>query len=87
VIGVSVLPADPDNSLVAVLSVIPLFAPLLMPMRLAMGGVPVTEVVLALMLTVVLIVGLVRLAGRVYASAVMHTGGRVRVLEALRVSS
>ncbi|HEY3467118.1 MAG TPA: ABC transporter permease, partial [Amycolatopsis sp.] len=35
VIGISVLPSDPGNTFVEVLSVIPVFSPTLMPMRLA----------------------------------------------------
>ena len=38
VIGISVLPADPGSGFVEMLSVIPVFAPTLMPMRLAIGG-------------------------------------------------
>ncbi|MGH3692987.1 MAG: ABC transporter permease [Pseudonocardiaceae bacterium] len=37
-LGVSILPAQPDSSLIEVLSLIPLFAPILMPMRLTFGG-------------------------------------------------
>src|SRR2546428_775797 len=39
VLGISILPSNPGSRLVEVLSVIPMFAPTLMPMRLAMGGV------------------------------------------------
>ena len=83
VVGVSVLPTDPDNGFVALLSVIPLFAPMLMPMRLAIGGVPAVEVVVALVLTVALILLLVRLTGRIYSNAVRRTGARITVRDAL----
>jgi len=84
VIGVSVLPSDPGNGFVALLSVIPLFAPMLMPMRLAIGGVPAVEVVVALVLTVALVLLLVRLTGRIYSNAVRRTGARITVRDALR---
>lgn len=84
VVGISVLPSEPDNTLVEVLSVIPVFAPTLMPMRLAMGGVPVWETVLSVGLVVVLIPVLVWLAGRIYANAVMRSGARVKLTDALR---
>jgi ABC-2 type transport system permease protein len=84
VIGISVLPSEPDNTLAAVLSVIPVFAPTLMPMRLAMGGVPVWEAALSVGLAVALIPALVWLAGRIYANAVMRSGGRVKLTDALR---
>ena len=84
VIGISVLPSDPDNKLAEVLSVIPVFAPTLMPMRLAMGGVPVWEAVLSVVLVVALIPALVWLAGKIYANAVMRSGARVKLTDALR---
>ncbi|GAB1515326.1 ABC transporter permease [Actinophytocola sp. KF-1] len=84
VIGISVLPSEPDNTLAEVLSVIPVFAPTLMPMRLAMGGVPVWEAVVSVGLVVVLIPLLVWLAGRIYANAVMRSGGKVKLRDAMR---
>jgi ABC-2 type transport system permease protein len=84
VIGISVLPAEPDNTLAEVLSVIPVFAPTLMPMRLAMGGVPAWEAILSVGLAVALIPVLVWLAGRIYANAVMRSGARVKLKDALR---
>ncbi len=83
VVGISVLPSDPSNTLVEVLSVIPLFAPTLMPMRLAMGGVPGWEAALALVLALVLIPLLAALAGRMYRNAVIHIGARVSLRKAL----
>ena len=84
VIGISVLPSEPDNTLAEVLSIIPVFAPTLMPMRLAMGGVPVWEAVLSVGLVVAMIPVLVWLAGRIYANAVMRSGARVKLTDALR---
>jgi ABC-2 type transport system permease protein len=84
IVGISVLPTDPDNKMAEVLSVIPVFAPTLMPMRLAMGGVPVWEAVLSVGLVVAMIPVLVWLAGRIYANAVMRSGARVKLTDALR---
>ncbi|HEX2130053.1 MAG TPA: ABC transporter permease [Actinophytocola sp.] len=86
VMGISVLPADPDNTLVGVLSIIPVFAPTLMPMRLAMGGVPWWEAALSVGLVVLVIPVLVWLAGRIYANAVMRSGARVKLKDALRAA-
>jgi ABC-2 type transport system permease protein len=83
VVGISVLPSDPSNSFAEVLSVIPVFAPTLMPMRLAMGGVPVWEAVLSVGLVVLLIPGLIWLAARIYRNAVMRTGAKVKLRDAL----
>ncbi|MGH3769470.1 MAG: ABC transporter permease [Pseudonocardiaceae bacterium] len=86
VLGVSTLPAQPDSSLIEVLSLIPLFAPTLMPMRLAFGGVPVWQAGLSVALVVLMIPALVWLSGRVYRNAVLRTGARVRLRDALRAS-
>ncbi|WP_329058237.1 ABC transporter permease [Amycolatopsis sp. NBC_01480] len=83
VVGISVLPSDPSNSFAEVLSVIPVFAPTLMPMRLAMGGVPVWEAVLSVGLVVLLIPALIWLAARIYRNAVMRTGAKVKLRDAL----
>lgn len=82
--GVFILPADPDNGFVAALSFVPLFAPILMPMRSALGVAPAWQVAVAIGLTLLLIVALVWLAGRIYRNAVLRTGGRIRIVDALR---
>ena len=40
VVGVSVLPTAPNSSLVKVMSLIPMFSPTLMPMRIALNSMP-----------------------------------------------
>ncbi|MEV6447061.1 ABC transporter permease [Amycolatopsis sp. NPDC051716] len=86
VIGISVLPSDPGNTFVEVLSVIPVFSPTLMPMRLAMGGVPVWEAVVSVGLVVLMIPGLIWFAARIYRNAVMRTGAKVKLRDALRAA-
>lgn len=84
VLGISILPADPDNGLLAILSVIPLFAPTIMPIRIAMGTAQTWEIAASVTLTVAMIVLLVWLAGRIYGNAVLRTGSRIRLRDALR---
>jgi ABC-2 type transport system permease protein len=84
VIGVSVLPSDPANGVVRVLSWLPVFSPTLMPIRVAMGGVPAWELVLAVALIVLAIPGLIWVAARIYSNAVLRTGARVKVRDAFR---
>jgi len=79
-----VLPSNPTSPLIAVLSVIPLFSPTLMPIRQALGVAPGWEVGLAVALVVLLIPALVWLAGRVYSGAVLRVGSRVRLRDAIR---
>ncbi|MFD0327912.1 ABC transporter permease [Streptacidiphilus monticola] len=86
VIGISVVPGDPGNGLVGVLSYIPLFAPVLMPMRYAMGTAELWQVLVALALTLALGVVLLRFAGRVYRNSVLRSGARVPLREALKAA-
>ena len=86
VLGVSILPSDPGNSLIASLSMIPTFAPTLMPMRLAMGGVPVWQSVVAVAGMLVVIPLLVWLSGRIYRNAVVRSGARVKLRDAWRAA-
>jgi ABC-2 type transport system permease protein len=86
VIGISVLPGNPHSTLLAVLSVIPLTAPLIMPMLIAAGTAAGWQIALAVVLVAATIGGLVRLTGRVYAGAIRLTGSRVRLRDALRLS-
>jgi ABC-2 type transport system permease protein len=83
VMAISILPTDPDNELMALLSLIPFFAPMIMPMRIALDVAPVWQVALSVSLTVALIAALVWFSGRVYRNAVLRMGSRVRLTDAL----
>ncbi|MBA2388364.1 MAG: ABC transporter permease [Acidimicrobiia bacterium] len=87
VIGISVLPSDPDSAVIRVMSLIPTFAPMLMPMRLAIGGVPAWEALLALGLALAMIPLLIWVSGRVYRNAIMRTGSRMKLRDAFRAAS
>jgi ABC-2 type transport system permease protein len=76
--------ANPSSPIVAVASVLPPFAPILMAVRMSGGDVPAWQVGLALVLAVAAIVGLTSLAGRIYANSAMHIGARVRFKDAFR---
>jgi ABC-2 type transport system permease protein len=84
VIGVTILPSDPNNGLVALMSLIPLFTPMLMPIRFAFDVVPVWQLALSLTLTVAAIGALAWLAGRIYTNAVLRTGAKVKLRTAFR---
>ena len=85
VVGVSVIPSDPHGSTATVLSLIPFFAPVLMPMRAAYGA-PGWEVVAAVAIMLASIAVATVLAGKVYRSAVLRTGSKVSLRNALRGS-
>ncbi len=86
VVGITVVPSNPNNTIALVMSLIPMFAPTLMPMRIAMGVVPFWQYGLAVALAVLLIPVLLWLAGRVYRNGVLRTGARVKLSEALRAA-
>ncbi|GAB2745186.1 ABC transporter permease [Amycolatopsis magusensis] len=83
-VGFNVLIQDPDSSLAAWLSLIPLLSPVLMPGRIAAGVVAGWEVALALVLTVAAVALFTWLGGKIYRNAVLRTGSRVKLTEALR---
>jgi ABC-2 type transport system permease protein len=74
-----------DNLLITILSIFPLTAPLTMPLRVIRGFAAPWQVALALALTVGAVYVLVRLAGRLYAGAVMR-GGKVAWRDAWRTA-
>lgn len=75
---------DPDSTVVRVLSQIPFFSPFMMPVRDVFGGVETWELLLSIAIALVTIPVLVWIAGRVYRRGVLHTGGRMKLSEALR---
>lgn len=84
VIGVSIAPWDPESTLVEVLSYIPFCSPFIMPIRIALGTATTPEVLLSIGLSVVLIPLLIWLAGRIYSGAILRTGARVSLRQALK---
>ncbi|MBY8849873.1 ABC transporter permease [Saccharothrix longispora] len=83
-VGFNLMIADPTGTTVAVLSVLPPFAPILLPGRMAMGVAPPWQVLLAVVLALAAVAAITWLGGRVYSNAVLRTGARVRLRDALR---
>jgi ABC-2 type transport system permease protein len=77
----------PGGAVATVLSIIPFFAPLLMPLRIASGVAPAWQIVLSAILLVGTAYLVIRVAGRVYARTLLHRGSRVRWKQALRLST
>ncbi|MEJ7703804.1 MAG: ABC transporter permease [Geodermatophilaceae bacterium] len=73
----------PDGSLAVITSFVPGLSPLVMPVRMAAGGVPWWHVVASVLLMIAAIVAMVRLGGRIYAGALLRSGGKVKIKEAL----
>ncbi len=75
-----------ENPVLRIASLLPMFAPMTMPLRIAGGDALVWEIALSLALMVVTTYGLVRLAGRVYAGGLLQSGSRLKWREAFRAS-
>ena len=78
------VPNDPDTTLVRILSQVPVFSPFMMPVRDAFGALEAWEMPLAVGLSALTIPLLVVIAARVYRRGVLHTGGRMKLTDALK---
>ncbi|HET7515490.1 MAG TPA: ABC transporter permease [Gaiella sp.] len=81
-----VLAADAEGPLASLLTVFPLTAPLVLPARSALVGVPLWQHALAVLLVLGAIVALVRFAGRVYALGLLHGGSGLGLRAAWRIA-
>lgn len=76
--------AGPPSPLLAPMSMIPVWSPLLMPFRIVTGDAMWWEVVVALVGSAAFVALLVWFGARVYRGAALRTGGRVGLREAYR---
>lgn len=65
---------DPNSTMATVLSLIPLFTPLLMPLRIAIEMPPVWQLVLAYVLTIGFVVGMVWFCSKIYRVGILMYG-------------
>jgi ABC-2 type transport system permease protein len=65
-------------------SFIPPIAPMVVPLRAALGAVEPWEVVVSAAITIAAIWGMFVLGGRIYSGAVLRSGGRMKLLDAWR---
>jgi ABC-2 type transport system permease protein len=79
--------AQPSSAPARAISYFPLTAPMAMPGRIALGAAAWWEPVVATALALATTAALVQFAGRVYASAILHSGPRLSLREAWRSAS
>ncbi|WP_084127843.1 ABC transporter permease [Demequina sp. NBRC 110055] len=82
-LSIYLVPNNPDGAATAVLTQVPFFAPFMVPMRAAFGTIAGWEIALAIGICLATIPLLTWIAGRVYAGAVLNTGGRMKFRDAL----
>jgi ABC-2 type transport system permease protein len=84
IVGLNLMIQDPEGTGTEVLSMIPLLSPVLMPGRIAAGSVPVWEIAVSIVLTAATVALFTWLSGMVYRNAVLGTGSRIKLRDALR---
>jgi ABC-2 type transport system permease protein len=84
IVGLNLLIQSPEGTATTVLSLVPLLSPILMPGRIAAGVAPGWEIALSVVLTLGTVALFTWLGGRVYRNAVLHTGSRMKLSDALR---
>lgn len=72
---------DPGSSMARILSFIPFFAPLVIPVRYALSPLPITEVAGAIAATLLGVVVIVWLAGRIYRVGILSYGKKPSLKE------
>jgi ABC-2 type transport system permease protein len=82
----SVVLGNDVSPLVRVFAFLPPTAPISMPALIGAGAVSTPEILLSLALEVAATALLVRVAGTIYARAILHTGRRLKVIEVLRMA-
>ncbi|HET9210049.1 MAG TPA: ABC transporter permease [Thermoanaerobaculia bacterium] len=65
---------DPNSRMATVLSLIPMFTPLLMPLRIAIEMPPVWQLALAYALTVGFVIGMIWICARIYRVGILMYG-------------
>jgi len=81
------LGGSPESTVTRVVSILPPFAPLLMPLRIAVGAASVVEIVVAAVLLLAATFAMLRLAGAVYGRTLLHRGSRLKWKDALRMKA
>ena len=86
-LSIYVFVGEPDQPAARVLSLIPPFTPLLMPLRMATGSASVLEIVAAMAIMAAATAALAVFAARIYTNLVLRRGGRITWLDAIRSRS
>jgi ABC-2 type transport system permease protein len=73
---------SPDGTAALIGSLLPPTSPMVMTVRIANGAVPWWQIALSIAVMLATVVGLVQLAGRIYAGSVLRIGRRLRWREA-----
>lgn len=78
---------NPDGLLVRVGSLLPMWAPFVMPVRIAAGSAVGWEIAVAVVGSIIGAVALVWIGSRVYRGALLRTGSKVKITDAWRAAA
>ena len=85
-IALLVVTRDPEGIVAQVTTFIPFSAPIVVPLRAALGAIEPLQVLLSAAITIAFTYGLFVLGGRVYAGAVLGSGGQMKLRDAWRAA-
>jgi ABC-2 type transport system permease protein len=86
ILSLVVVTGDPTGLLARVMTFLPPSAPMVVPLRTALGAIEPLEVILSMVLMLATIYVLFVIGARVYSGAVLQTGGRIKLRDAWRAS-
>lgn len=75
---------DPDGTVAVISTFVPLTAPFVVPVRAALESIPAWQYASAVMLSLITLVFLTWVAGRIYSGGLLRYGARVKVRDAWR---
>ncbi|SMD13466.1 ABC transporter permease [Kibdelosporangium aridum] len=83
IFAINLLISNSDSTLTTIMAILPPFAPILMPGLTALGVAPIWMQVASILLSLAGIAFVAWLGGRIYRNAVLRTGSRVRLKDAI----
>ncbi|MBX3101295.1 MAG: ABC transporter permease [Bacteroidetes bacterium] len=84
ILALSAVVNDPNGALAFWFSMIPLFSPIIMLVRVAAGGVPLWQQLLSMAIMLVSVWGVIQLAARIYRVGILTYGKKPTIREMLR---
>ena len=85
-ISILLVTQEPNGIVATVMTFFPPSAPMVVPLRAALGAIPPWQIAASIGLMLLAIWGLFVVGGRVYSGAVLQTGGRMKLRDAWRAS-
>jgi ABC-2 type transport system permease protein len=75
---------DPNSSTAAALSLVPIFTPTIMMVRIAVGSIPFWQILLSIVLMIVSIAAVLTIASKVYRAGILIYGKQITLAEIAR---